>query len=83
MPMNRLGQSTRSRTQSASSVDILHPFDWFATELDCQKEEDPRRPQSGYRVHSAVASAREIKYYLYSTAMTFLGVIRHNMHAIW
>ena len=41
MPMNRSGRSTQSRTQSASSVDILHYFDRFATERDRQKEEDP------------------------------------------
>ena len=61
MPMNRPRRSTRSRTQSAPSVDILHPFDRFATECDRQKGEDPRQPQAGYRVHSAVASVHEIE----------------------
>ena len=62
MPMNRPGRLTRSRTRSASSVDILHPFNRFDTECDRQKGEDPRRPQAGYRVDSAVASARKVEY---------------------
>ena len=84
MLMNRPGRSTRSRTQSASSVDLLPPpFDRFATECDRQKGEDPRQSHAGYRVHSALASAHEIEYSLYLTAMTLLGIIRHNTHAIW
>ena len=45
-----------------------------------QKGENPRQPQAGYRVHSAVTSAREIEYCLYSAAMMLLGIIRHNVH---
>ena len=54
----------------------------FVTERNSQKAEDPRRPQVRYRVHSALTSMREIEYCLYSTAMTLLGIICHNTHAI-
>ena len=62
---NRPMRLTRLRTQSVSSVNILRPFDRFATESNRQKGEDPRRPQAGNRVHSVVASAHEIEYCLY------------------
>ena len=72
------GWSTRSRNWSASSVNILCPFDRFFTEYDHQKGEDPRQPQAGYGICGALASAREIEYCLCSTTMMLLGVIRHN-----
>ena len=69
-------------TQSGSSVDNPLPDDRFDPELDCQKGEDLRRPQAGYRVCSSVASAREIVKSLNSATMTLLGVTRHNAYAL-
>ena len=83
MPMNHPERSTRSMTWSASNADISRPVDRFNPELDCQKGEDLRRPQAGYRVCSSVASAREIKKSLNSAAMTLLGVTRHKVHALY
>ena len=82
MPMNRPERSTRSRTPSASSIDVLSPIDRFDPVCDCQEGEDLRRPQAGCKVRSSVASTREIENSLYSAAMTLLGVIRHNAHAL-
>ena len=75
MPMNRPERSTRSRTRSASSVDILRPVDRFDPVCDCQEGEDLRRPQARCRVHSLVASAHEIENCLYLAAMMLLGVV--------
>ena len=71
-------------TQSGSSVDNPLPDDRFDPELDCQKGEDLRRPQAGYRVCtcSSVASAREIVKSLNLATMTLLGVTCHNAHAL-
>ena len=61
-------------TWSASSVDIPCPVDRLDPELDRQKGEELRRPQSGYSVHSSVASTREIEKHLNSATRTLLGV---------
>ena len=81
--MNRPEQSTQSMTpRSASSLDIPHPVDGFDPKFDRRKGVDFRRSQTAYRAHSSVTSACEIKKSLNLAAMTILGVIRHNMHAL-
>ena len=81
MLMNRSEQSARSPTWSASSVDIPCPIDRLDPELDRQKGEDLRLPQSGYSVHSSVASTREIEKSLNLAARTVLDVTHCNAHA--